>query len=340
MRLRVVRIKPLILSTSIAILVALFFSIQSESSAHEVKSPQIAGCDIFPANHVWNTPIDQLPLDKNSSAYVASIGAAGKLKADFGSGQWEGGPIGIPYMLVDGTTQKSSVAFEYADESDKGPYPIPKNPMIEGGANSNGDRHIILIDKKNCFLYELYAAYPKGNSWKAGSGAIFDLKSNKLRPNTWTSADAAGLPIFPGLVRYDEVLAGEINHAIRFTVKRTRRDYVWPARHYASKDKSTNLPPMGQRFRLKKDFDISGFSKNNQVILRALKTYGLILADNGSNWYMSGAPDNRWKNDDLRQLSRIQGKSFEAVNSTSLIVSDDSGEAKQNPHDDCCSITR
>ena len=192
-------------------------------------------CSILPSNNIWNTPIDKLPVDKNSDIYIQTIGPTKNLHPDFGSGLWNNAPIGIPYTIVDGNQKKVFVQFEYADESDKGPYPIPDNPLIEGGEDSNGDRHILIVDKDNCILYELYSAYknPDG-SWKAGSGAIFDLNSNSLRPDSWTSADAAGLPILPGLVRYDEVAAGEINHMIRFTVPKTQRKYIWPARHYAS----------------------------------------------------------------------------------------------------------
>jgi hypothetical protein len=206
------------------------------------------------------------------------------------------------------------VTFDYAGESDAGPYPIPPNPPIEGGASSTGDRHVLIIDRDNWKLYELYAAYPNGSAWKAGSGAIFDLKSNALRPAGWTSADAAGLPIFPGLVRYDEVVGRKaITHALRFTVQRTRRAYVAPARHWASSDTSASLPPMGMRVRLKASYDISGFPANVQVILKALKTYGMMVADNGSNWFISGAPDSRWNDDEMNTLKTVPGSAFEVV---------------------------
>jgi hypothetical protein len=291
--------------------------------------PAIAKCGLFPANNIWNAPVDQLPVDANSPAYIATIGAAKTLHPDFGSGLWEGGPIGIPYVLVSGSQAKKKVTFEYADESDAGPYPVPANPPIEGGPNSSGDRHILMLDQDNCKLYELFSAYanPDG-SWRAGSGAIYDLKSNALRPETWTSADAAGLPILPGLVRYEEVAAGEIKHAVRFTAPQTRRGYVWPARHFASSLTGTRYPPMGQRFRLKASFDLSGFSPQIQVILKAFKKYGLVLADNGSSWYISGAPDERWDNDLLRELKRIPGSAFEAVDVSSLMVNPNSGEVR------------
>jgi hypothetical protein len=289
----------------------------------------VSSCPVFPADNIWNTPVDTLPVDANSNAYITTIGAATGLHPDFGSGLWDGGPIGIPYVEVPGTQPPVTVTFDYSDESDPGPYPIPSNAPIEGGPNSTGDRHILLIDRDNCILYELYYAFPQPDgSWTAGSGAIFNLNSNALRPVGWTSADAAGLPIFPGLVRYDEVASGEIQHAIRFTAPQTRRAYVWPARHYASSLTDMRYPPMGQRFRLKAGYDISGFSPEVQVILRALKKYGMILSDNGSSWFISGAPDERWNNDVLRQLKQVTGANFEAVNVSSLMVSPDSGQVK------------
>lgn len=288
-------------------------------------------CSILPSNNIWNTPIDKLPVDKNSDIYIQTIGLTKNLHPDFGSGLWNNAPIGIPYTIVDGDQKKVFVQFEYADESDKGPYPIPDNPLIEGGEDSNGDRHILIVDKDNCILYELYSAYknPDG-SWRAGSGAIFDLNSNSLRPDSWTSADAAGLPILPGLVRYDEVAAGEIKHMIRFTVPKTQRKYKWPARHYASSITDEKYPPMGQVFRLKNSVNISTFSKEAQVILTALKKYGMILADNGSAWFISGVPDERWNNDAINELKQIKGSDFEAVDISSLMVNANSGEAKSN----------
>ncbi len=286
------------------------------------------GCSMFPANNIWNRSIENLPVDANSAAYINTIGAGSGMHADFGSGTWDGAPIGIPYMTVGGSQPKVNVNFDYADESDPGPYPIPANPLIEGGPQSQGDRHILVVDTDNCVLYELYAAYPDGNGWTAGSGAIYDLTSNALRPEGWTSADAAGLPILPGLVRYDEVAAGEIRHALRFTVPRTRKAYVWPARHYASSLTGAQYPPMGQRFRLKASFDISGYSSDVQVIFTALKRYGMILADNGSAWYLSGVPDERWDNDALHELGQVKGSDFEAVDVSSLMVNDNSGESR------------
>jgi hypothetical protein len=250
------------------------------------------------------------------------------MHADFGSGFWNGGPIGIPFVTVAGSQTKYPASFTYADESDPGPYPVPLNAPIEGGSASTGDRHAIAVDTDNCILYELYSAYPQSASWQAGSGAIFNLRTHTLRPATWTSADAAGLPIFPGLVRYDEVAAGEIRHAIRLTVPQTQKAYVWPARHYASSLTSTNYPAMGQRFRLRASFDISGFPSDVQVILRALKKYGLILADNGSAWYISGAPDSRWDNSNLATLGSVLGSDLEAVDDAIFMVDSNSGQAR------------
>ena len=270
----------------------------------------------------------------NSAAYVSTIGTTRTMHPDFGAGLWDGGPIGIPFVTVPAPDQpRVSVTFDYDDESDPGPYPVPANPPIEGGPDSDGDRHILVLDTGECVLYELYYAFPKPDGgWHAGSGAVFDLSSNALRPNTWTSADAAGLPILPGLVRYDEVAAGEIRHAIRFTAPVTQKRHVWPARHDASSNTSASVPPMGQRFRLKASFDISSFSPAMQVILTAMKRYGMILADNGSAWYVSGAPDARWDDDDLvRSFHRIPGSAFEAVNASSLMISADSGQARPAP---------
>jgi hypothetical protein len=292
--------------------------------------PGTAGCRFFPADNVWNAPIDALPVDANSATYVNTIGAGAALHADFGSGIWDTGPIGIPYTTVPGSQPKVAVSFVWAGESDAGPYPIPSDAPIEGGPSAQGDRHVLVVDRDRCTLYELSAARPQaGGSWAAGSGAAYDLNSNALRPDGWTSADAAGLPILPGLVRYDEVNAGAINHAIRFTAPQTRHAYVWPARHYASSLTGSQYPPMGQRFRLRAGFDISGFSPANQVILRALKKYGMLLADNGSAWYISGAPDERWNNDDLHELqAHIHGSDFEAVDESSLMLDPNSGRAR------------
>jgi len=291
---------------------------------------RIGGCAVLPPDNIWNTPVDQLPVLTNSSSMVTTIGAGTGFHADFGSGAWDGGPIGIPFVMVAGTQTKYPVTFLYADESDRGPYAVPLTAPIEGGSNSTGDRHAIAIDTSNCILYELYNAWPQAASWNADSGAIFDLTSNALRPSTWTSGDAAGLPILPGLVTYDEVLSGEIRHAIRFTAPRTRREFVWPARHYASSLTGSQYPRMGERFRLKASFDISPYPADVQVILRAMKKYGIMLADNGSAWYISGQPDARWNNDHLHTLGQLLGSNFEAVDATLLRIDPDSGAAAQS----------
>lgn len=287
-------------------------------------------CSVFPTNNVWNARIDRLPVDARSAAYVRSIGTTAGLHPDFGSGRWDGGPIGIPFVTVPGTQPRVPVSFADADESDPGPYPIPRNAPIEGGPAADGDRHLLVLDVARCTLYELFDAHPlPSGGWLAGSGAIFDLRSHVLRPAGWTSADAAGLPIWPGLVRYDEVASGAIRHALRFTAPQTRDAYVWPARHRASSLTDSALPSMGQRFRLKADVSLAGFSPTNQVILTALQRYGMFLADNGSSWFLSGAPDERWDNDDLHQLQEgIQGTDFEAVDESSLMLAPGSGRVR------------
>ena len=289
------------------------------AAASAARLPQAPACPVFPASSPWNQRVDTLPVAPNSARIVAAIGANDNVHADFGSGLWEGGPIGIPITVVRGVQAKSRVAFEYADESDKGPYPIPANVAIEGGRASEGDRHALIVDRDSCKLYELFALYPaSGGGWRAGSGAIFDLRSNKLRPAGWTSADAAGLPILPGLARYEDVAKGRIDHALRFTVNDTRRAYVWPARHFASDKSDPNLPPMGMRFRLKRSYPIAGFPRQARIVLQALKEYGLIVADNGSNWYLSGAPSPKWSNDQLHTLHRVPGSAFEVVDASKL----------------------
>ena len=278
------------------------------------RLPQAPACPVFPATNAWNQRVDALPVARDSDRIVASVGVDDHVHADFGSGLWEGGPIGIPITVVRGSQQKSRVAFRYAAESDKGPYPIPRNVAIEGGRRSDGDRHAVIVDRDRCKLYELYALYPKrGGGWRAGSGAIWDLRSDRLRPKGWTSADAAGLPILPGLARYEEVARGRIDHALRFTVSRTRRAYVWPARHYASDLTDPSLPPMGLRFRLKRSYPIASFPRQARIVLRALKEYGMIVADNGSDWYISGAPHPKWSNEQLHTLHRVPGSAFEVV---------------------------
>ena len=274
----------------------------------------LRGRRLFPADSPWNTEVASAPVDPRSDVLIRGIGAEKPLHPDFGT-VYNGAPSGIPYIVVPGNQPKAQVRFEYADESDPGPYPIPSGAPVEGGPLARGDRHILVIDRDNWKLYELFSAYPEGGGrWRAGSGAIFDLASNRQRPAGWTSADAAGLPIFPGLVRHDEVMElGEIRHALRFTVRRTRRAYVSPARHFASQDNSPDLPPMGMRVRLKAGYPTSGFPKPAQVILQGLQRYGMILADNGSDWFLSGSPDPRWNDDALNTLKRVRGRDFEVV---------------------------
>lgn len=295
------------------------------------NGPTLAGCPIFPSDHIWNTRIDTLPVDPHSDDYMRSMGHDTTLHPDFGSGEWDGGPIGIPYTVTSsGAVSPAVISFYYPDDSDPGTYFIPPDPQIEGGPNADGDRHILLIDTAICTLSEIYDAYPDGAGWEAGSGAVWDLNGYELRPEEWTSADAAGLPILPGLVRYEEIAAGEIRHAIRFTVEETQQAYIWPARHHASDITDPSVPPMGQRFRLRADFDVTIYPHDVQVILIAMQRYGLMLADNGSDWFISGAPDPRWNDEELVEaFNTIQGSDFEAVDVSSLMIDPDSGQAHQ-----------
>ncbi len=287
------------------------------------NGPAVSNCPLLPSNNILNTRVDGLPIHAQSEAWINSIGRDETFHMDFGSGEWDGGPIGIPFNIVAGSTvPKYGGDFYYPEESDAGPYPIPENAQREWGS----DHHILVVDTETCILYEVYDASVDNGQLSGGSGAIWDLNSNALRPDEWTSADAAGLPILPGLVRYDEIAAGEIKHALRFTAEETA-GYIWPARHQTS-DPQDGIPPMGARFRLKADYDISGFPIEMQVILQAMKTYGIILADNGSNWYVSGAPDERWDNDMLHLLDVLTGRDFEAVDASALMVDINSGEAK------------
>jgi len=277
----------------------------------------------FPADNAWNRDVSGDPVDPASQTLLASCGGLDRgLHPDFGT-VWNGAPNGIPYVVVAGTQGKVPVTFGYADESDPGPYPVPSDAPIEGGPGGGGDRHVLVIDRDAWKLYELYDAHPvnAGASWTAGSGAVFDLNSNALRPAGWTSADAAGLPIFPGLVRYDETVEQKvIDHALRFTCPTTRRAYVAPARHFASSRTDPALPPMGMRVRLRAGFDASGYPANVQVILRAMKTYGMLLADNGSAWYVSGAPDPRWSDDELASLNGVKARDFEVVKMGTIVT--------------------
>jgi hypothetical protein len=285
-----------------------------------ITGPQLAGCPIFPADSVWNTPVDKLRKAPRSEDYVSIMLPQRILHPDFGTS------AGIPINVVAGTQRRVGVDFENRDESDLGSYPIAPDVVIEGGAGGEGDHHVLIVQKDRCILYELFAAARKPDgSWTAGSGIRMDLTDNALRPEGKTSADAAGLPILPGLVRYDEVAAGEIKHALRFTAPKTQHAYIWPARHYASPITDPSYPPMGARFRLRADFDISGFSKTNQVILTALKRYGMILADNGGPWFLTGATDPRWDDSDLHRLGKVKGSDFEAVDESDWQMLPDSG---------------
>lgn len=296
--------------SSMIVLLTIQCSKDEENPEREPRDNHIGNLQIFPADNPWNTDISNAETDPNSNALIASIGTSTHLHPDFGT-IWEGQAIGIPFNLVGAGQKKVNVSFHYAAESDAGPYPIPPDALIEGGS----DRHVLVVDTFNHRLYELFnATKNQDDSWRAGSGAVFDLNSNALRPDTWTSADAAGLPIFPGLVRYEEVIVkGEINHALRFTAQNTRNAFVHPATHGASDSYSQNYPPMGMRVRLKAGFDISGFSPNIQVILRCLKKYGMFLADNGSNWYITGEHNMNWDDEELGELKSIEGSNFEVV---------------------------
>ena len=274
---------------------------------------------LFPPDNPWNTDISKYPVHPLSDRYIASIGRNTGIHPDFGT-TWNGAPNGIPYVVVSGSQPRVPISFYYADESDSGPYPIPPDAPIEGGPNSGGDRHVLVLDATHRLLYEVYDAHFSGDHWEAGSGAVWDLTSNVLRPDTWTSADAAGLPMLPGLVRYDEVASGEITHALRVTVSQTQRAFIHPATHYASDSTDPDLPPMGLRLRLRADFNISRFPARVQVILRALKKYGMFVADNGGDWYISGAPDPRWDDDELHVLSEVPGSAFEAVDTGAIIT--------------------
>jgi hypothetical protein len=286
-----------------------------------VNEPPLPARTVFPADNEWNRDISADSVDADSDSLIASCGGSSSLHPDFGT-VYQGAPWGIPFVTVRGTQPRVGVTFDYADESDPGPYPVPRGSPIEGGSGSTGDRHVLVVDVDNWTLYELFDAHPAngGASWTAGSGAVFDLSSNTLRPDGWTSADAAGLPIFPGLARYDEVAGGLITHALRFTCPVSRRAYVFPARHYASTRTGIHLPPMGMRVRLKAGVDISGFPADVQVILTALRTYGMLLADNGGAFFVSGAPDPRWNDSTINTMKRLSGSDFEVVKMRGLVV--------------------
>jgi hypothetical protein len=297
-----------------AALAAGLVAVLGGAAAPSPRLPQAPNCPLFPASSPWNERVDRLPVAQDSDTLVASIGLDRYVHADFGSGLWQGKPIGIPVNVVTARQPKVRVAFEYADESDRGPYPLPARPKVEGGS----DRHVLLVDRDACRLYELAGVERHDGRWTAWAGATWSLRSNRLRPAGWTSADAAGLPILPGLARYDEVAAGAIRHALRFTAERTRRAFVSPARHYASDSTDPALPPMGLRVRLKASVDTSGLPRQARIVAEALKRYGMILADNGAPWFLGGAPDPRWSNDDLHALHRLTGTDFEVVDTSSL----------------------
>jgi hypothetical protein len=302
----------LLTGSAVAVVAVSALASLSSGAAAPVSStigPHEGVCPIFPASNPLNREIAHAPVNPNSAKYIESIGAEVHLHADFGTPP----SYGIPYTVVSARQPKVPIHFtEYGEESNPGPYPIPPNAPVEG-SGEEGDRHVLVLQEGICKLYELYAAQRKGSGWDAGSGAVFDLRSNALRPEGWTSADAAGLPIFPLLVRYPEVRSRQIDHALRVTVQSTQRGYIHPATHFASNSSDPNLPPMGLRLRLKASFSLAGYHGEALVVLRALKRYGLIVADNGSSWYITGAPDPRWNNEDLDQLKRVPGSAFEAV---------------------------
>ncbi|HUI82624.1 MAG TPA: hypothetical protein VL240_00275 [Candidatus Binatia bacterium] len=308
---------PLIVSL-VVILISTLSSAQSILCSRMGQGPEgsLNGFVPFPASSLWNTNIASAPVDPNSAAIISFIGSSTPLHADFGAGLYDGQSMGIPYYVVPGNQPPVNINYTaYGDESDPGPMPIPFNAPIEGYPNpGNGDRHVLVIDKGNCWLYELYGAYLLNPGlWNAGSGAVWDLTANEQRPYTWTSADAAGLPIFPGLVRYDEVASGHINHAIRMTLHYSKQAFTPPASHWAANSSNQYAAPMGMRLRLKASFDISGYPPDDQVILTALKQYGMIMADNGSSLFITGTPDNRWNNDNLSLLRQVTASNFEVL---------------------------
>jgi hypothetical protein len=287
-------------------------------AAGAARTPQLAGCPVLPADNAFNQRVDRLPVAAHSSQIIARIGLGDPVHPDFGT-VYDGAPNGIPFTVVGTSTRRVPVRFQYASESDRHRYPLPPHVAIEGGPRSTGDRHVIVLDRATCTDYELYAAYPQagGRRWTAGSGAIFNLRSDRLRPAGWTSADAAGLPILPGLARYSEVAAGAVDHALRFTAPCTGARFVYPARHEAATCSGPYAPPMGLRVRLKASVDISGLPRQARIVARALQLYGLILADNGSPWYISGAPDPRWNDSALHELDRLSGRDFQVVDTRS-----------------------
>jgi len=290
---------------------------------------EAADCEVFPQSNIWNKEITNAPVHAQSSTWLGSIGKTVKVHPDFGSKSFKHRAAGIPVNYTNKSTQKHSVLFKYKAESDLVKYPIPKRVKIEGGISSKGDRHIISFDTDLCILYELFNVYKReSGQWTAGSGAMFDLNSNNLRPDKWTSADAAGLPIYPGLVRYQELVSGTINHALRFTIPKTSKNYIWPARHYASRLNDISLPPMGMRLRLKASFNISNLSPQAKIIAKTLQKYGMILADNGGGLFITGEPNENWDNNDLRDLKQLKTDDFEVVDVAQWQLTPNSAETK------------
>ena len=315
--------------------------VTTEAASASSQLPGALNCPVFPADNVWNTDISGLPVDSHSAAWMASMNSASiNLHPDFGPSGDPSNPYGMPYTVVSPAHALVNVSFQYRGESDAGPYPFGTDTPIEGGATSNGDRHAIMVNPATCTLYELFDAHYNSSGSSAGSGAIWNLNSNALRPAGWTSADAAGLPILPGLLRYDEVQSGSITHAIRMTAQSTDTSFIWPARHQAGTSSNPNLPPMGARFRLNADFDISGYSPQAQVVLRAMQHYGLILADNGSNWYFGGTADQGWPISLVDELKHVPASAFNAVDESSLTVDANSGQARQPDASVNCSSGR
>jgi hypothetical protein len=322
--------KPVACMTAGVLWLGLTVVMTSSAASAGTPVPGAPNCPMFPADNVWNTPIADLPVNSNSAAWLTSMDAGStNLHPDFGPSDDPSTPYGIPYTVVSPSQPEVPITFQYADESDPGPYPFSASTPIEGGQDATGDRHAIMVNPSTCTLYELYDAQYSASGSTAGSGAIWNLNSNALRPASWTSADAAGLPILPGLVRYDEVQSGVITHAIRMTAEATDTSYLWPARHEAGTSSNPNLPPMGARFRLKADFNISSYSPQAQVVLRAMQQYGLILADNGSNWYFGGTADDSWPSALVNELKQVPASAFEAVDESSLMVDPNSGQARQ-----------
>jgi hypothetical protein len=312
--------KPLFVLLFVA--VGLSSSVVAQEGRQIALGPNVSlgGMRLLPDDSPWHKDVSNEPIDPSSTKILARFGINKPLHPDFG-GVWQGEPIGQQYVVVGRNQVKVPVKFTWADESDPGPYPIPPDAPIEGGPKSTGDRHVIVLDRDTWVLYELFNAFPDGKGWKADSGAIWDLKKNQVRPAGWTSADAAGLPILPGLVRYDEVVEKKaVEHALRFTLSKTRRAYLPPASHWASEADDDDLPPMGMRVRLKADYDLSGFGEEAKVILLALKKYGMILADNGSDLFINGAHDKRWNPDALRQLKRVTAKDLEVIEMKDMVT--------------------